>query len=76
MDCFRWLHGGGSQSLSVPQRLAIIKGVGDALAYLHSRQKPLIHRDIKTANILLDDSFEPKVSAVPLHCFNTLLTTD
>lgn len=38
-------------------------GVAKAIAYLHTAYStPLIHRDVKTANILLDNDNKPKVS--------------
>ncbi|KAE9332247.1 hypothetical protein PF008_g15046 [Phytophthora fragariae] len=36
-------------------------GVAQALKYLHACSLPLIHRDIKSTNILLTESLEPKV---------------
>lgn len=56
------LHGKLSTSsvLSWPVRLNIAIETADALAYLH--HKEIIHRDVKTNNILLDNEFHVKVA--------------
>lgn len=48
--------------LSWATRMKIIKGVARALAYMHNLDKPIIHRDIKASNVLLDANFEPHIA--------------
>lgn len=57
------LHTDGPQSLSWKDRLRVASEVASSLAYLHSDAvTSIIHRDIKTSNILLDDRLTAKVS--------------
>ncbi|KAJ8679394.1 hypothetical protein QAD02_015181 [Eretmocerus hayati] len=53
----------GTAPLNWLQRLEIAKGTARGLQYLHTirERQPLIHGDIKSANILLDKNFEPKI---------------
>ncbi|KAM6896802.1 interleukin-1 receptor-associated kinase 3 [Lycodopsis pacificus] len=56
-------HQGGEPPLSWQQRLAIIKGSAKALHHLHTAQSsPVICGNIASANILLDDALQPKLS--------------
>ncbi|KAL8492242.1 hypothetical protein ACS0TY_023761 [Phlomoides rotata] len=56
------LHG-GKVMLDWPRRHLIALGVAQGLAYLHHDiMPPIIHRDIKSTNILLDDDYLPKVA--------------
>ncbi|XP_073034715.1 proline-rich receptor-like protein kinase PERK15 [Primulina eburnea] len=57
------LHGSGRPSMDFHTRLKIAIGSAKGFAYLHEDCHPrIIHRDIKTANILLDFNFEAKVA--------------
>jgi hypothetical protein len=54
------------------QRVRIAVDMADALVYLHTLQpKPMLHRDVKTANCLLDEAGQAKVSGecARLACF-------
>ncbi|KAL7161692.1 hypothetical protein ACSBR2_042213 [Camellia fascicularis] len=52
-----------TQILSWKQRFNIILGIAEGLAYLHEGSKvKIIHRDIKSSNILLDDNLTPKIA--------------
>ncbi|CAI9296343.1 unnamed protein product [Lactuca saligna] len=43
-------------------RIKIAIGVAQGLAFLHTREKSIIFRDVKMANILLDEEFNVKLS--------------
>lgn len=52
----------GTYPLNWEQRFNIARGTARGLQFLHTMgDKPLIHGDIKSANILLDKNFEPKI---------------
>ncbi|PON86052.1 Serine/threonine protein kinase [Trema orientale] len=56
-------HGTEDQSLNWSDRLKIALGSARGLSYLHHDCSPkIVHRDIKSSNILLDENLEPHVS--------------
>ncbi|KAG9153171.1 hypothetical protein Leryth_027694 [Lithospermum erythrorhizon] len=60
-----WLHekADGASKLDWPTRLKIARGASYGLAYMHQVCEPhIVHRDIKSSNILLDDKFEAHVA--------------
>ncbi|CAL1395953.1 unnamed protein product [Linum trigynum] len=61
----QWLHGdvGPCSPLTWEIRMNIISGTAKGLTYLHEGLEPkVVHRDIKSSNILLDKQWNPKVS--------------
>ncbi|ERM96432.1 probable serine/threonine-protein kinase At1g01540 [Amborella trichopoda] len=61
----QWLHGdvGQHSLLTWDIRMNIILGTAKGLAYLHEGLEPkVVHRDVKSSNILLDRQWSPKVS--------------
>ena len=45
------------------KRVNIVKGVANALSYMHHDcSPPIIHRDISSKNVLLDSQYEAHVS--------------
>ncbi|XP_042486734.1 tyrosine-sulfated glycopeptide receptor 1-like [Macadamia integrifolia] len=60
-----WLHEktDGASVLDWPTRLKILQGACRGLSYMHQICEPhIVHRDIKSSNILLDEHFEAHVA--------------
>lgn len=60
-----WLHEktvNASYALPWATRLSIAYGVAKGLAFLHGLPKPIIHRDIKSSNVLLDSDFAAHIA--------------
>nr|BAJ88490.1 predicted protein [Hordeum vulgare subsp. vulgare] len=61
----QWLHGdvGPVSPLSWDARMDIVLGTAKGITYLHEGLEPkVVHRDIKSSNILLDKRWNSKVS--------------
>lgn len=57
------IHGRTKSVLRWERRFRIAVGIAEALNYLHNEcPRPVIHRDVKSSNILLSDDFEPQLS--------------
>ncbi|KFK44438.1 hypothetical protein AALP_AA1G256500 [Arabis alpina] len=70
------LHGKGLPVLEWSKRVRIAIGSAKGLAYLHEDCHPkIIHRDIKSANILLDDEYEAQVADFGLARLNDTTQT-
>ncbi|KAK1302947.1 putative serine/threonine-protein kinase [Acorus calamus] len=55
-------HPAHKKPLTWPVRMSIAIETAEALKYLHMIEPPIIHRDVKTNNILLDSNFHVKVA--------------
>jgi hypothetical protein len=55
------------QTLPWQRRLAIAVGVACGVEHLHAQSPPIIHTDLKTANVVLDTSLVPKARALRAH---------
>ncbi|KAI3443150.1 Protein kinase domain-containing protein [Psidium guajava] len=51
-----------STKLEFKQRISIALGAAKGLCHLHSLRPPLVHKNFKTANVLVDENFIAKVA--------------
>lgn len=59
----KWLHSSSLPSLTWDQRLSIALDVANGLQYMHEHIQPsIVHRDIRTSNILLDSRLKAKLA--------------
>ncbi|KAK2453353.1 kinase with adenine nucleotide alpha hydrolase domain-containing protein [Trifolium repens] len=59
------LHGNKKNPIEFgwTERYKVAMGVAEALEYLHNNgNQPVIHRDVKSSNVLLSEDFEPQLS--------------
>ncbi|RHY51663.1 hypothetical protein DYB34_008732, partial [Aphanomyces astaci] len=56
-----WGYASGRNNRA-PTKLRIAANVAEALVYLHSNDPPIIHRDLKSNNVLLSNDFEAKLT--------------
>lgn len=52
--------------LEHPRRLSILCDIARGMKYLHTQQPPIIHRDLKSDNVLIDANWVAKVSDLGL----------
>lgn len=58
-----WLHEEKSEKLSWKTRLRIAIDVANGLQYIHEHTRPkVVHKDIKSSNILLDSNMRAKIA--------------
>ncbi|CAI7880793.1 unnamed protein product [Closterium sp. NIES-54] len=59
-DLEHWIGNDTAKALTLAQRMDVLVGAAHGLEYLHSFG--IVHRDVKLANILLDDHMHAKVA--------------
>lgn len=58
-----WLHGNKQEKLNWRTRLRIAIDVANVLQYIHEHTRPrVVHKDIKSSNILLDTNMRAKIA--------------
>ncbi|KAK1291039.1 Receptor-like protein kinase HSL1 [Acorus calamus] len=59
----RWIHGGTDDRLDWPTRLRVAVDAAQGLSYMHHDYvPPVVHRDFKSSNVLLDADFMARIA--------------
>jgi len=61
-----------SKEISIPQRLKILRQVARTMSYIHNTG--IVHRDLKSFNVLIDENLNVKVCDFGLAKFKVLKT--
>ena len=61
-NLFQFLHGKDAPDLEDIERLNLALEIAQGINYLHSFNPPILHRDLKSLNILLDKNFVAKIA--------------
>lgn len=56
------LRSGGDKPLSLRLQRMVAMSVARGMAYLHSRNPPLLHLDLKSPNVLVDNRWRVKIA--------------
>ncbi len=51
-----------TQTVDYKRIITLLSSIADALVYLHTNKPPILHRDLKSLNVLLDENYTIKVS--------------
>ena len=61
-NLFQFLHGKDAPDLEDVERLNLALEIAQGINYLHLFNPPILHRDLKSLNILLDKNFVAKIA--------------
>ena len=61
-NLFQFLHGKDAPDLEDIERLNLALEIAQGINYLHSFNPPILHRDLKSLNILLDNNYVAKIA--------------
>ena len=61
-NLFEFLHGRDAADLADVERISLALEIAQGINYLHSFKPPILHRDLKSLNILLDKNYVAKIA--------------